>query len=181
MTGHNGGITDVAFSPDGRLLAGACRDGTIRLWNLATGIQVARLPTGYTSAVTAIAFSRDGRLLASAARDPAGDGVIQLWDPASRRLVRPPLTGRADWIWSVAFSPDGRLLAGANNDGTIQLWNPHDGHEAGPALKRQCHCGYQRGVQPGRRGAGQRDRRVGRHHPAVEPGHRQASHSADRR
>ena len=65
----------MAFSPDGRLLASAGDDGTVRLWDPATGAGLATL-TGHTDTVDAVAFSPDGRRLASA----GDDRTVRLWD-----------------------------------------------------------------------------------------------------
>ena len=88
-TGPNGGVWAVAFNPGGTLLATGDADGTVQLWNLATGRPVATIhaTTSSVYGVHAVAFSPDGKLLATG----EADGTVRAWDPATRRPVGAPL------------------------------------------------------------------------------------------
>jgi WD40 repeat protein len=130
----------VAFSPDSKLLASAYSNGTIRLWNPATGHGVVLPASSAASAASAVsvAFSPDGKLLAGA----YSDGIIRLWNPVTGQAAGSlPRTGTGEQTGaggqsgavSVAFSPDGKLLASAYSNGTIRLWNPATGQPAGTA------------------------------------------------
>ncbi|MEG4201432.1 WD40 domain-containing protein [Microcoleus sp. Pol12A5] len=115
--GHSNVVISVAFSPDGKTLASASSDKTIKLWNLQSQKPIATL-TGHSNSVRSIAFSPDGKTLASASYD----NTIKLWHLETQTQVT-TLTGHSNQVYSVAFSPDGKVLACASGDNTIKLWN----------------------------------------------------------
>ncbi|MCJ7509602.1 MAG: WD40 repeat domain-containing protein, partial [Dehalococcoidia bacterium] len=118
LRGHTDHVVDVAWSPDGGLLASGSADHTVRLWDGATGKPVAILE-GHTGHVDAVAWSPDGSLLASG----SWDDTVRLWDPATGKPVA-LLEGHTDHVEAVAWSPEGTLLASGGGDGTVRLWDP---------------------------------------------------------
>lgn len=122
LEGHTEGVSSVAFSPDGSLLASASSDNTIKLWNPATGQEMQTL-RGHTFSVFKLAFSPDG-LLASA----SADSSIGLWNLDTGQEVH-VLLKHTDYVQAVSFSQDGLLLASGSWDRTVRLWNPSTGQE----------------------------------------------------
>jgi WD40 repeat protein len=115
-------VLDVAFSPDGHVLATACRDGALRLWNPSTGRQVGRPFASRLAQANAIAFSPTDRTLAAG----YGNSDIALWDVKTHREIGSPQPGASGQVMSVAFAPDGKTLASAGDDGTIKFWRTAD-------------------------------------------------------
>jgi WD40 repeat protein len=125
LTGPTQLIEQVAFSPDGLLIAAGSDDGTVTIWgrDTADGSPIATL-RGPETLVLGIAFSPNGRLLAAASADKR----VWLWDISSpqRPVLLDKLVGFDNYAYSVAFSPDGHLLAAGSADKTVRLWDLAD-------------------------------------------------------
>jgi WD40 repeat protein len=127
---HGDRVWGLRFSPDGRLLATAGGDTTVKLWQLDLDLYSGRLLANLTShngTVSQVAFSPDGRLLAS-----AGGGESKLWDLSAvisaMRQSEPPETVLVPELLSLpatgnlALSPDGKTLATGFGDGVVRIY-----------------------------------------------------------
>jgi WD40 repeat protein len=126
QTGHSAHVNAVALSPDGSILASSSKDGTIKLWNVATGAQ---LRTFYGGGGYSVAFNHDGTLIAAG----SSDGVVRLWDVSTGVEVR-TLGRSSNLLSTVAFSRDGKSLASIVStkevsSPIVKLWDFSTGSE----------------------------------------------------
>ncbi len=113
----SGGIQALAFAPNGKTLASANQDGTVRLFDAAAGKQ-AQVLRGHAHSVVAVAFSPDGKVLASG----SADHTVRLWDTTTGALLN-PRGGHDGGVSSVLVSADGKRAVSAGKDRTLRIWD----------------------------------------------------------
>jgi WD40 repeat protein len=117
LAGHQGGVSTLAFSPDGALLASGDSAGVVKLWDLGLGRERNTLQAE-DCCLREVAFSRDGRTLVACRYFGS---AVRLWDTLSGQpwgaLVTP--TG----VDTLALSPDGRWLVMGESPGLATLWD----------------------------------------------------------
>src|SRR5262249_6554267 len=146
---HGDSVFFVAYLPDGKQLISASQDGTIRVWELASGKELRRLGAGVggtgnvgMAAINGVmawngagngafqvALSRDGKLLAATANNQ-----VHLWDVLAGKELR-KITVPQNNATAIAFSPDGKLLATRGFDQTTRLWDTATGKEVRQIVK----------------------------------------------
>ena len=102
LQGDENSVLSVAISPDGKTIASSGGDGTIKLWNLATGKEISSL-NAYSQQVNTVVIRPDGKTLVSA----SDDSTIKIWNLATGKQIR-TLTGHSDSVRALAISADRR-------------------------------------------------------------------------
>jgi WD40 repeat protein/DNA-binding MarR family transcriptional regulator len=117
LSGHESWIWWVVWSPNGKTLATASADQTIKLWDVQTGECLQTLHDDRLVGV-AIAWSPDGNWLATSSTN----GAVRLWNFQTSAFER-ELVGHQALIWTIAWSPNGEWIASGGDDYTIKVWN----------------------------------------------------------
>lgn len=141
LRGHTGEINALDFSPDSLLVVSASEDGTARVWDVATGEQIAQYTHHADSSVAAVAaaFSPDGAWLALG----FADGALQMIPKAGGAVVVAQEVGTP--IRALAFNPIGDVLASGSEDGNVTLWDMTNAQ--GDVARRENVGTLERGVR----------------------------------
>ncbi len=123
LSGHTSRIYDLAFSPNGKQLASASGDKTVRIWNIPSG-NLHKVIQGHTAHVFSVDFRGDGNRIVTG----SGDRTARIWQVNSGAEVT-AFSGHTDEVLGVAFSPDGNRVASVSDDGTVRIWNAGNGNE----------------------------------------------------
>ncbi|WP_422927114.1 WD40 repeat domain-containing serine/threonine protein kinase [Singulisphaera sp. PoT] len=138
---HGYPVTAVAYDAPGKRMATGCQDGSVRIWDAATG-KLSQDIRGSAGEVVGLAFSPDGSMLLTASHD----GTARFWDPESGRQLGPPLR-HTDAVLCVAFAPDGKSVATGTKEGFARRWRVPASPDEGSVAEIRNWVEEQTGLQ----------------------------------
>lgn len=121
LKGHRDGVLAAALTPDGVTAISGSADGTVRVWDVASG-RCVRTLSGHMGRVNAVAVAPDGRVLLSA----SDDRTLRVWDLATGAHVR-TLAGHEHRVNAVWVLVDAKAAVSASDDWTLKVWNLETG------------------------------------------------------
>ncbi len=131
-TGHTDSVFRVAWSPDGKEIASASHDGTVQVWNAATGQHLLTYNMGVP--VWSVAWSPDGKLIVSGTGSAGLNGrvysgnTVKVWNAATgKTLLTYNGHGDTNDVYALAWSPDGKYIASGGGDQVVRIWNAGTG------------------------------------------------------
>ncbi|MEM9544509.1 MAG: TIR domain-containing protein [Bacteroidota bacterium] len=116
LKGHTSSVYKCAISPDGKNIVSSSYDNTIKIWELATGRNLATLE-GHTDDVLGCAISPDGKNIVSGSYD----NTIKIWELATGKNLA-TLEGHTKYVHGCSISPDGKKIVSCSGDSTIKIW-----------------------------------------------------------
>jgi WD40 repeat protein len=132
LKGHEGPVTQVCLTPDGKQIISGSSDGTIRFWDFA-GKELSRFDTQAKGVTVVIHHPKEKRLFVG-----NWDGTIQIWDSQKGKRID-ILKGHKENITSLALSSDGKKLVSGSGDDSLLVWNLDTGK---PVLKIEMDNEY---------------------------------------
>ncbi|MCF7948879.1 MAG: WD40 repeat domain-containing protein [Spirochaetia bacterium] len=121
MSGHTDQVLDMDLSPDGKYLASASMDDTVRIWDTHTLEELGVLE-GHADDVYSVSFGPGARHVVTGARD----GAVRVYALPSGEQVH-LLRGHAEAVYSVSYSPDGKQILSGGKDTTVRVWDADSG------------------------------------------------------
>jgi len=121
LKGHSHFVSDVVISSDGQFALSGSWDGTLRLWDLNTGMSVRNPFYGHDGDVLSVAFSADNRQIVSASRDK----TIKLWNTLGECKYTITEDGHSNWVSCVRFSPNTQnpVIVSCGWDRIVKVWS----------------------------------------------------------
>lgn len=116
MTGHQGIVNDVKFSPNAFYLASASFDKCVKIWNANNGNFLFNL-RGHIGPVYQLSWSPNSKMVLSCSKD----STLQCWNIDTKKMMH-NLPGHADEIYTVDWSPNGEKAASGSKDQRIRIW-----------------------------------------------------------